>query len=214
MELDEQELERFRAEAYLMSRLRHPNIVMIMGITVFDSERHTIPASAGTFEAGFRLSDNTIGILSEYLNCGSLADVLYNNDADPQSSSRTASTSSSTGETALAGGVRFVDTFDDNVPLMNPAGAGGGIGGGGLGPTRMGSQSDEAVLTGVASVEWTYDLVLRCALQAARGMLFLHAQASPICHRDIKSSNLLVDDHWVVKVTDFGMSRILPESER
>ena len=249
MELDEQELERFRAEAYLMSRLRHPNIVMIMGITVFDSQRHSIPASAGTFEAGFRLSDNTIGILSEYLNCGSLADVLYNNDAidndasnaagggvgglvvgtglansggraageAEQRSVRSAVTSTSSSETAL----RCPDVFDDNVPLLNPTTGvvvvgGGGIGGGGdngLLLPRLGSKSDEDVLTGLATVEWTYDLVLRCALQAARGMLFLHAQASPICHRDIKSSNLLVDDHWVVKVTDFGMSRILPESD-
>ena len=58
---------------------------------------------------------------------------------------------------------------------------------------------------------WTYDLILTCALQAARGMLYLHSHTPPICHRDLKSSNLVVDDHWVVKVTDFGMSRIVPE---
>ena len=58
---------------------------------------------------------------------------------------------------------------------------------------------------------WTYDLILTCALQAARGMLYLHSHTPPICHRDLKSSNLVVDDHWVVKVTDFGMSRIIPE---
>jgi serine/threonine protein kinase len=51
---------------------------------------------------------------------------------------------------------------------------------------------------------------LTCALQAARGMLYLHSHQPPICHRDLKSSNLVVDDHWVVKVTDFGMSRIVP----
>lgn len=58
---------------------------------------------------------------------------------------------------------------------------------------------------------WTYELVLTCAVQAARGMLYLHSHQPPICHRDLKSSNLVVDDHWVVKVTDFGMSRIIPE---
>jgi serine/threonine protein kinase len=58
---------------------------------------------------------------------------------------------------------------------------------------------------------WTYELVLTCALQAARGMLYLHSHQPPICHRDLKSSNLVVDDHWVVKVTDFGMSRIVPK---
>jgi serine/threonine protein kinase len=58
---------------------------------------------------------------------------------------------------------------------------------------------------------WTYELVLSCALQAARGMLYLHSHQPPIVHRDLKSSNLVVDDHWVVKVTDFGMSRMVPE---
>ena len=48
---------------------------------------------------------------------------------------------------------------------------------------------------------WTYELVLTCALQAARGMLYLHSHSPPICHRDLKSSNLVVDDHWVVKVS-------------
>lgn len=61
---------------------------------------------------------------------------------------------------------------------------------------------------------WSYELLLSCALQAARGMLYLHSHHPPVCHRDLKSSNLIVDDHWVVKVTDFGMSRIMPEDVR
>lgn len=44
-------------------------------------------------------------------------------------------------------------------------------------------------------------------------MLYLHSHQPPICHRDLKSSNLVVDDHWVVKVTDFGMSRMVPDKE-
>ena len=63
----------------------------------------------------------------------------------------------------------------------------------------------------ISSEQWTYELVLSCALQAARGMLYLHSHQPPIVHRDLKSSNLVVDDHWVVKVTDFGMSRMVPE---
>ena len=59
---------------------------------------------------------------------------------------------------------------------------------------------------------WSYELVLICAIQAAKGMLYLHSQSPPICHRDLKSSNLVVDNHWVVKVTDFGMSRIVPDN--
>lgn len=66
----------------------------------------------------------------------------------------------------------------------------------------------------VADEFWTYELVLTCALQAARGMLYLHSHQPPICHRDLKSSNLVVDDHWVRlfyhKTTPWLMLTLLP----
>ncbi|BAH95443.1 Os11g0678000, partial [Oryza sativa Japonica Group] len=34
----------------------------------------------------------------------------------------------------------------------------------------------------------------------ARGMNYLHNSSPPIVHRDLKSSNLLVDKNWTVKV--------------
>ncbi|KAL9334894.1 hypothetical protein Peur_072075 [Populus x canadensis] len=49
---------------------------------------------------------------------------------------------------------------------------------------------------------------LRMALDAARGMNYLHSCTPMIVHRDLKSPNLLVDKNWVVKVCDFGLSRI------
>ncbi|XP_019436718.1 PREDICTED: serine/threonine-protein kinase EDR1-like isoform X2 [Lupinus angustifolius] len=48
---------------------------------------------------------------------------------------------------------------------------------------------------------------LRMALDA-RGMNYLHNCTPVIVHRDLKSPNLLVDKNWVVKVCDFGLSRI------
>ncbi|KAI3927520.1 hypothetical protein MKW92_045552, partial [Papaver armeniacum] len=41
----------------------------------------------------------------------------------------------------------------------------------------------------------------------ARGMNYLHLCNPPIVHRDLKSSNLLVDKNWTVKVADFGLSK-------
>ena len=58
-------------------------------------------------------------------------------------------------------------------------------------------------------IDWSYERILMCAIQAARGMSYLHSHSPPICHRDLKSSNLLVDSRWVVKVADFGVSRIM-----
>jgi serine/threonine protein kinase len=46
------------------------------------------------------------------------------------------------------------------------------------------------------------------ALDAARGMNYLHSCNPVIVHRDLKSPNLLVDKNWVVKVCDFGLSRM------
>ncbi|KAJ4956765.1 hypothetical protein NE237_013548 [Protea cynaroides] len=50
------------------------------------------------------------------------------------------------------------------------------------------------------------------ALDIARGMNYLHHFKPPIIHRDLKSSNLLVDRNWTVKVGDFGLSRIKHEA--
>ncbi|KAL2902381.1 putative serine/threonine-protein kinase SIS8 [Bienertia sinuspersici] len=49
---------------------------------------------------------------------------------------------------------------------------------------------------------------LRMALDVARGMNYLHRRNPPIVHRDLKSSNLLVDKNWNVKVGDFGLSKL------
>ncbi|KAL5225145.1 hypothetical protein ABZP36_011784 [Zizania latifolia] len=50
------------------------------------------------------------------------------------------------------------------------------------------------------------------ALDIARGMNYLHHSSPPIIHRDLKSSNLLVDKNWTVKVADFGLSRLKRET--
>jgi serine/threonine protein kinase len=46
---------------------------------------------------------------------------------------------------------------------------------------------------------------VRLALDAAKGMLYLHTK--DLLHCDLKSPNLLVDKAWTCKVADFGLSR-------
>ena len=53
-------------------------------------------------------------------------------------------------------------------------------------------------------LSWTMRIHL--ALQIAKGILALHSSSPPIIHRDIKSSNVLIDEKWNAKVGDFGLA--------
>ncbi|KAJ3705151.1 hypothetical protein LUZ61_008856 [Rhynchospora tenuis] len=69
-----------------------------------------------------------------------------------------------------------------------------------------GTLSDHLHVQGKNSLPWTDRL--RIALETARAISYLHSAASmSIFHRDIKCSNILLDDYLTVKLSDFGASK-------
>lgn len=55
---------------------------------------------------------------------------------------------------------------------------------------------------------------IQIALGSAKGILYLHTEANPpIYHRDIKASNILLDQKRTPKVADFGLSKLAPVPE-
>jgi hypothetical protein len=60
---------------------------------------------------------------------------------------------------------------------------------------------DETPYTMITAVKWSISI--------ARGMLYLHQHKPfPIIHCDLNSNNVLVNKEWVVKITDFGLSKV------
>ncbi|KAK3024684.1 hypothetical protein RJ639_043206 [Escallonia herrerae] len=58
------------------------------------------------------------------------------------------------------------------------------------------------------SLDW--DMRLQIAQGAARGLAYLHQSCVPhILHRDIKSSNILLDDNFIAHLADFGLARLV-----
>ncbi|CAN0264517.1 unnamed protein product, partial [Scytosiphon promiscuus] len=57
------------------------------------------------------------------------------------------------------------------------------------------------------SVDLPFKKKRQMMLDVATGMQYLHGQNPVIIHRDLKSLNVLIDENWVTKVTDFGLSR-------
>ncbi|GJW35353.1 probable serine/threonine-protein kinase PBL3 isoform X1 [Tanacetum coccineum] len=67
------------------------------------------------------------------------------------------------------------------------------------------------LIGGAQPLSWA--LRLKVAVEAARGLSFLHASELKIIYRDFKCSNILLDMDYNVKLSDFGLAKAGPTGD-
>ncbi|KAL2553873.1 Protein kinase superfamily protein [Forsythia ovata] len=78
----------------------------------------------------------------------------------------------------------------------------------------MASGSLEKHLFSRVRATLTWHRRMEIALDAARGLAFLHGVEMPIIYRDFKTSNILLDADFNAKLSDFGLARIGPTGDQ
>ncbi|KAK9163521.1 hypothetical protein Syun_004423 [Stephania yunnanensis] len=69
------------------------------------------------------------------------------------------------------------------------------------------------VLHGKKGGHLHWDTRYKIAVEAAKGLCYLHHDCSPlIVHRDVKSNNILLDSNYEAHVADFGLAKFLQDS--
>ncbi|MBA0791795.1 hypothetical protein Gohar_016353 [Gossypium harknessii] len=60
----------------------------------------------------------------------------------------------------------------------------------------------------------TWDARIKILLGSAKALAYLHEAIEPkVVHRDIKSSNILIDENFDAKISDFGLAKLLGDGK-
>jgi serine/threonine protein kinase len=223
-------IKRVAAEAQLLSLIRHPNVVDILGVAVLppsvcillelcsygslgDAVRNNAAVTAAmcafspVTEASNEVCDSSASVSAQAMRCfvnGFNSVVSYertvHGGAEGGFSSR--SERSSSHVSALLS----VSTGNASTSF-NLTGALGGNTAGATSAPQVTLQQIQAL-----SLSWSDRLYL--ASGCARGLAALHTFSDDLCHRDIKSFNFLIDSQLNAKISDLelGMAELLNTS--
>ncbi|XP_074573363.1 cold-responsive protein kinase 1-like [Curcuma longa] len=65
--------------------------------------------------------------------------------------------------------------------------------------------------SGYSNIQFNWRTRVKICVGVARGLAFLHEEVHPpTIHRDIKASNILLDEDLTPKISDFGLAKLLP----
>ncbi|KAK6939084.1 Serine-threonine/tyrosine-protein kinase, catalytic domain [Dillenia turbinata] len=73
-----------------------------------------------------------------------------------------------------------------------------------------GSLENHLFRKGTEPLSW--ETRLKIAIEAARGLAFLHDSENHVIYRDFKTSNILLDWDYTAKLSDFGLAKLGPSS--
>ncbi|XP_044488940.1 probable serine/threonine-protein kinase PIX13 [Mangifera indica] len=59
-----------------------------------------------------------------------------------------------------------------------------------------------------------WDIRLKIAIGAARGLVFLHTSEKQVIYRDFKASNILLDGSYTARISDFGLAKSGPSASQ
>ncbi|KAH6755939.1 Protein kinase superfamily protein [Perilla frutescens var. hirtella] len=73
-----------------------------------------------------------------------------------------------------------------------------------------GSLENHLFRRNAATEPLSWDIRLKIAIGAAKGLAFLHTSEKQVIYRDFKASNILLDGSYNAKISDFGLAKLGP----